>query len=162
MSAPRHVFEVTIVGSTMAQVEPGLGSVELGDDIVLTSGSGRVRIVADSIHSCELDGGSVTLRSSRGEVIIEPGTGGEAKALAQQVSAMTCTLPEIMGTLQSLGSRRGGPPADHDRFYKPLLHARTAAERASTPRDRVRAFAARQLERWRPTCESSRNLSCRH
>jgi hypothetical protein len=54
-------------------------------------------------------------------------------------------LPEVTRGLRGLGSRRGSPGSDHDRFFAPLLaplrRAREAAERAAPGWPRAAAFA---------------------
>jgi len=65
--------------------------------------------------------------------------------LGAEIVTTALALPEFTRTMQSLGSRRGAPGADHDRFFSNLLAARRAAEGFVEPESRLAAFDARRL-----------------
>ena len=55
-------------------------------------------------------------------------------------------LPELTRALRALGSARRSAGSLHTMFFEPLLEARRAAQSATTPRARLRAFDAVQLQ----------------
>jgi hypothetical protein len=65
--------------------------------------------------------------------------------LGSQIVALALALPELTRTMHSLGSRRGQPGADHDRFFGGLLSARRSAEGFVEPESRLVAFDPRRL-----------------
>lgn len=65
--------------------------------------------------------------------------------LGTQITAVALSLPELTRTMQGLGSRRGHPGSDHDRFFASLLTARRAAEGFTEPESRLAAFDSRRL-----------------
>lgn len=122
----------------------GPGTVELRADSV------RVRVVNEGldllIPLSALDG----LRVSRDHVTLYPGNGDvielaggpELEEMGRRLRSRACTLPELTLALRGLGSARGHPGVDHDRFFGPLLAARRAAQRASDPAGRLAAMRA--------------------
>lgn len=74
--------------------------------------------------------------------------GGPAlAALQRELVARAGALPGVTRALRALGSRRGHPGAEHDRFFAPLLAARRRAERAADPAVRLAAFDGAALRR---------------
>jgi hypothetical protein len=67
------------------------------------------------------------------------------QSLGTQIVTSALALPELTRTMHGLGSRRGRPGADHDRFFAGLLAARRAAEGFVEPESRLAAFDARRL-----------------
>lgn len=67
------------------------------------------------------------------------------QSLGAQIVSSALMLPELTRTMHGLGSRRGHPGADHDRFFAGLLAARRAAEGFVEPDSRLVAFDARRL-----------------
>lgn len=58
-------------------------------------------------------------------------------------------LPEFTRSLRALAVP-SAPGSDHDRVFKPLIQARTAAHKVQAPEAKIAAFDAARLEReWR-------------
>jgi hypothetical protein len=89
------------------------------------------------------DAPDLTIHVARDAIILS----GHAalQPLGTQIVAAALTLPELTRTMQSLGSRRGRPGADHDRFFGALLNARRQAEGFAEPESRLAAFDSRRL-----------------
>ena len=69
--------------------------------------------------------------------------------LAAELVRRATTFPEVTRGLRAVGTRRGDPGEDHDRFFAPLLDARARAEQASGWEAQLDAFGAEVLrERW--------------
>ena len=66
-------------------------------------------------------------------------------ALARQVVATACSLPELTRALRALGVSHTTLREEHDRFFGPLLDARRRAELAREPSAQVAAFEVREL-----------------
>ena len=69
------------------------------------------------------------------------------QSLAAQITDVALVLPELTRTMHGLGSRRGHPGSDHDRFFAGLLTARRAAEGFVEPESRLAAFDSARLTR---------------
>ena len=67
------------------------------------------------------------------------------QTLGAQIMSIALALPELTRTMHGLGSRRGRPGAEHDRFFAGLLAARRSAEGLAEPESRLAAFDARRL-----------------
>ena len=63
----------------------------------------------------------------------------------QQLVTSALILPEFTRTMHGLGTRRGKPGAEHDRFFAGLLAARRAAQGFTEPDSRLSAFDAARL-----------------
>ena len=66
-------------------------------------------------------------------------------SLGAGIMAVALALPELTRTMHGMGSRRGRPGAEHDRFFAGLLAARKSAEGFVEPESRLAAFDARRL-----------------
>jgi len=66
-------------------------------------------------------------------------------SLGAEITRSALALPELTRTMHGLGSRRGRPGADHDRFFAGLLAARRAAEGFVEAESRLAAFDTRRL-----------------
>lgn len=64
-----------------------------------------------------------------------------------QVERRATALPELTRALRAVGSRRGAPGGEHDRFFGALLDARARAERAEGWAVQLAAFGAPVLRR---------------
>ena len=131
---------VTISGTLGGAALDGTGTVSVGDDVVELRSASRVT----ALDMAAMEG--IAYRDSRltvylrgGETVEVSGTARLA-AVAREIAAQVCTLPELTRPLRSLGSRRGRLGVDHDRFFSPLLAARRRGERAGDQRARLRAF----------------------
>jgi hypothetical protein len=127
------------------------------------AGPGTFELLANSARVCvpsagldivmpfsALDGGRVsigqlTLYPSNGDVVELSGA-AELGESGRHLRARACTLPELTLALRGLGSPRGHPGPDHDRYFGPLLAARRAAQRASDPSGRLAAMRGSALE----------------
>lgn len=83
--------------------------------------------------------GTLELFVRRGDVVVMSGS-ANLGMLASAIEQRVMTIPELTRSLRALGSGRGSPGVDHDRFFGVLLDARREAERsgARSP-DRARA-----------------------
>ncbi|MBA3890658.1 MAG: hypothetical protein H0X64_09010 [Gemmatimonadaceae bacterium] len=101
-----------------------------------------VRIAFDAIDGAVYTPGdahlTITLRSD--EPIVARGD-ARLQAVAGDLLARGCTVPELTRALRTLGGRRGG--AGQDDFFRPLLDARRAA--AAGGDAALEAFDAAQL-----------------
>ena len=131
---------VTLSGSAGGAVLSGAGTITVGEDTIdLRSESGNVVVAMPLLEGVSYHGSRLTFFVRGGDRVQADGTARLA-AVAREVSALVCTLPELTRPLRSLGSRRGRLGVDHDRFFAPLLTARRKGERATDRRARLRAF----------------------
>lgn len=100
-------------------------------------------MLLSALDGVRVSPGHLALYASNGDVLELEGEG--VGGLGAQVRARACTLPELTLTLKGLGSARGYPGPDHDRFFAPVLAARRAAERAADPAGRMDALRAAAL-----------------
>lgn len=97
----------------------------------------------DRIDGVVWESPALTLYVSRETVEL---TGHAAlQTLGAQIMTTALALPELTRTMHGLGSRRGRPGAEHDRFFAGLLAARRSAEGFTEPESRLSAFDARRL-----------------
>lgn len=129
------------LGGTVAGVSlSGAGTLGVGDDAVdVHSESGDAAIELPALEGVTYHDSRLTLFLRGGDRVQAAGTARLA-AVAREITALVCTLPELTRPLRSLGSRRGRLGVDHDRFFAPLLAARRKGERAGDRRARLRAF----------------------
>ncbi len=121
------------------------GSVRLVEDVVSIQVDDREHAArVDRLNGVVWASPQLTIHMTR-DVLELSGHAGLQPLGAQIVSA-ALTLPELTRTMHSLGSRRGRPGADHDRFFGGLLAARRSAEGFAEPESRLAAFDARRLE----------------
>jgi hypothetical protein len=130
-----------------------VGGVALdGDATILLVGNG-VRLdgpAADlTLHVSAIDG--AVYHDSRltlflgGDDVVTVGGSARLAVIARELAGAVCALPELTLPLRGLGSRRGRPGSEHDRFFAPLLAARKKCERAADAQARIRAFDAAAL-----------------
>lgn len=103
-------------------------------------------IPVTAIDGLRYDGARITLYLA-GDDAVELGADDdlELRALARDILARTCELPELTRALRALGSQRTSGLVEHDRFFAPLLHARRSAEVAREPLAQMAAFDAAVL-----------------
>lgn len=136
---------VTLGGSAAGAAMSGTGTLAVADDEVQVRDAARaVAIPLSAMEGASYRDGRLTLFLEHGEILIAEGT-PRLSALARDVAAKICTLPELTRPLRALGSRRGRLGSEHDRFFAPLLAARRRAERGADPRARLRAFDAQAI-----------------
>jgi hypothetical protein len=125
----------------------GDGTLQVLDDgIRIDAPTGEITVAAIGLDGVTYRDSRLTLFLRHGDVIDATGTPRLA-AMARQIVSQVCTVPELTRPLRALGSRRGEPGSDHDRFFGPLLAARRKGERANDPRPRLRAFDATAIEK---------------
>jgi hypothetical protein len=135
----------------------GNGTVALAAETVALDVSApdyRTRPTRIELALAELDGARpepdlLTLFPHSGDVIEvapAPGKVAQLAAFARQLISAACIIPELTVPLRGLGSARAQPGAEHDRFFAPLLSARTAAARATEPMHRLGAVDPAALD----------------
>ncbi len=88
--------------------------------------------------------GALTLYLDTGDVV-ELTDNDALPDLGRRIKSAACDVPELTLALRALGSTRGSPGAEHDRFYAPFLAARRGAQRASDAAARLTALDAARL-----------------
>ena len=142
---PAATHPVMLTGSIAGVDIGGPASIAmLEDGVELDSVIGEVTISAVALEGIAYRDARLTLFLRHGDVVQADGTPRLA-ALAREIAAQACTLPELTRPLRSLGSRRGRLGTEHDRFFAPLLAARRRGERATDARSRLKAFDAAAL-----------------
>jgi hypothetical protein len=123
----------------------GTGTCELlGDGIrvTLVDPSVELNVTFESLDGARFAGGHLTLYASHGDVI-EMSDAAGLEEMAHVLRETARIVPEMTLALHGLGSaRQMYRRSDHDRFFAPLLVARTAAQRASDPGNRLLALRA--------------------
>src|SRR5215208_702262 len=153
------VSPVTVWGLRRGAEFGGVGAVALHEEgVVLDAGApgapavpgvqgGRVAIPLGALEGVKFaaaevgTAGLLTLFVQNGDMY-EVGGAARLAGVARHIALRVCVLPETTLRLHALGSHRGRPGSDHDRFFAPLLRARRRAERASSPEQRMAAFDA--------------------
>lgn len=144
MSGRETRFDVVIVVSSLAGAAPGPAKLTLGDALSIETHLATFQLPYEALTSCRTDGALLLLvAGDRGDIEL---TSREAAGLAAALANRSCTLPELTLAMRALGTRHGGPAGEHDQFFKPLIQARAAAERARDAPSRMKAFDARALE----------------
>lgn len=146
------------VGVTMRGV---LRGAALDGEALLAVAADRLRLAPSGGHApvelrlAELegvdsavagDGAVLTLYVAGGDTVELRGA-RELLHAAAQLERRATALPELTRALRAVGSRRGGPGGEHDRFFGALLDARGRAERADGWAVRLAAFGAPALRR---------------
>ena len=124
--------------------------VELGEaELVLRVDDGRHRVAIryERVDGLRLtsDGESLTLFLAGGDELELGGT--KLGPAAREIAHGAYRLPELMRPLRGLGSHRGRPGSEHDRFFGALLAARREVQRSDDPVRRLVLFDARTLRR---------------
>jgi len=144
MSAPR-VIEITLPPSGVLGAT-GQGVIEVMDDRVeIRSSNTSVTLNLSAINGVRYHSGTCELFTRHGMFALR-GTDTLASVELDLVSRAGA-LPGVTRALRALGSHRGRPGAEHDRFFAPLLAARRRAERAVDGAVRLAAFDGAALKR---------------
>ena len=131
---------VTFTGTVAGAPLKGAGTITVGEDTVeLRSESGEAVVEMSKLEGASYRDSRLTFFLRGGDTVRADGTARLA-AVAREIAAHVCRLPELTRPLRSLGSRKGRLGVDHDRFFAPLLAARRRGERAADRRARLRAF----------------------
>ena len=135
---------VRVRGTLRGTVVDTDASVRLIDDVVSIQFDDRDYTArVDRIDGVVWEATVLTLHVGRDAVELSGHAG--LQPLGSEIVAAALALPELTRTMHSLGSRRGVPGADHDRFFAGLLAARRAAEGFVEPESRLAAFDSRRL-----------------
>jgi len=135
---------VRVRGSVRGTPIDADGTVRLVENVVAVQVDEREHAVRiERVDGVVWEPPDLTIHVARDAIILS----GHAalQPLGTQIIAAALTLPELTRTMHSLGSRRGRPGADHDRFFGALLHARRQAEGFVEPDSRLAAFDSRRL-----------------
>lgn len=125
----------------------GAATLHLLDEAILVEGGhGVLTLEHDCLDGVSLAEEAVLLRCAGGDLLrFHPEGGADLRALRALVELRATRLPELARSLRALGSRRGLPGSDHDRFFRPFLLARQRMERAATLDERLLAADAATL-----------------
>ena len=120
-------------------------SLDVLEDALAMAGGGReARIRIDRLDGLVWDAPRLMLHLHGGDVLELSGD-PRLQLVGDELSRAVYAFPEITRTLHGLGSRRGRPGSDHDRFFGALLHARRLAEDGDRLEVRLAAFDAAAL-----------------
>lgn len=128
-SDPGARLTVRVEGNVGGQRIDRGAEVEIADDALVFSWHQAApwRVSLDGIDGVDAKARECTLYLANGGSLTL--TGSEAvRALAAEISARTCVVPELTRGLRTFGSLRGAPGAVHDAWFAPLLAARRAVE----------------------------------
>lgn len=124
----------------------GEGAVRVLDDgLEIRAGQLSATLSLAVILGADYRDGVLELFTRHGTFVLQggPALAAVQRALVSQAGALT----SVTRALRALGSRRGHPGADHDRFFAALLAARRRAERAADLDVRLAAFDGMALRR---------------
>ncbi len=86
----------------------------------------------------------VSLHSAAGTTVQLRG-GAQLTEVVAAINARICRLHEVTRPLRAFGARRGRPGEDHDRFFEPLMSARSQAESEKEAAGRLAAFHGERI-----------------
>jgi hypothetical protein len=135
MSDGAPPLAVTATGLLRGQELSGSATVALrGEVLELVTRAARHALPVSSLDGARmLESGALEISVEGGDVLVLfAGINGAASlnAIGELLRRTACALPEFTRALRGLGSPRGRPGAEHDRFFRPLLEARRGAERS--------------------------------
>ena len=130
-------------------IEEGGGraaSARLLDDALLLEHEGGVSVVEfGALAGAEAARGRAVLHhATAGTLVLES---AEAAAIVSAIANAACAIPELTTHLRAMGTLRGRPGSNHDRWFGALLEARRRAHEAAAPAARVAAVDALALRR---------------
>jgi hypothetical protein len=135
---------VRVRGSVRGTPIEADGSVRLYDNVVSVQIGEREHAVRiERVDGVVWEPPDLTVHVAHDAIIMSGHAG--LQPLGTEIVAAALTLPELTRTMHTLGSRRGRPGADHDRFFGALLSARRLAEGFVEPESRLKAFEPRRL-----------------
>lgn len=139
-------LSVAAWGLVRGEEVAGPATIEFVDEGVRVAVEGHAATV---FPIAALDGlraapSALTLYLDTGDVV-ELTDNDALPALGRRIESAVCDVPELTLALRALGSTRGSPGAEHDRFYAPFLAARRGAQRASDAAARLAALDAARL-----------------
>ena len=135
---------VRVRGSIRGRPVDADGSVRLVDEVVAIHVEEREHATrVERVDGVVWETPVLTLHIGR--EVVELSGHAALQPLGAEITRSALTLPELTRTMHGLGSRRGRPGADHDRFFAGLLVARRAAEGFVEAESRLAAFDAQRL-----------------
>lgn len=99
------------------------------DSLSLDTARGRISLSLAQLEGIRVPGDVLELYLATGDVI-QLEQAPELNALAAEIAAHVCAIPEMTRSLRALGAGSLAAGEEHDRFFGPLLEARLLAERA--------------------------------
>lgn len=137
---------VTLAGSVAGVELRGEGTLHLLDEGArLASATTTALVRTGDICGVEYGGGRLVLHLVQGDVVEAAGTGRLA-AVARDLLARACIVPELTLPLRALGAHPGPSGVDEQaRFFASLLAARRRAERTTDWYAALGAFDATSL-----------------
>jgi len=139
-------LSVAAWGLVRGEEVAGPATIEFVDDGVRVAFEGRAATVfpVTALDGLRAAPSALTLYIDTGDVV-ELTDNDALPALGKRIESAVCDVPELTLALRALGSTRGSPGAEHDRFYAPFLAARRGAQRASDAAARLAALDAARL-----------------
>ena len=99
------------------------------ESLSLDTARGRISFALAQLEGIRVPGDVLELYLATGDVI-QLEQASELNALAAEIAAQVCAIPEMTRSLRALGAGSLAAGDEHDRFFGPLLEARLIAERA--------------------------------
>lgn len=124
-------------------VGPGQLRLTSSSLVVEAPHGASLRVALEDLTGAAWRTGSLALHGEEGSVTIEADDGLEGAWVAIVDGA--CPLPEFARGFRTLGSRRGGPPAQQARLLAPLLQLRRRLEAEREPERRVAILEAGEV-----------------
>jgi hypothetical protein len=130
MSAATSPRRVMLGGLLRGRELDGEATVTLdAETLSLDTARGRISLALVQLEGIRVPGDVLELYLATGDVI-QLEQAPELNALAGEIAAQVCALPEMTRSLRALGAGSLAAGEEHDRFFGPLLEARLLAERA--------------------------------
>lgn len=149
----------TVSAARVGRMNLGAARVAIDDDslIIVIGGASDERpvtVALSAVRAVTIDGADVVLAIDDGSRLALMPDGEHGVTLLHGALLTHCrAIPELTRALRALGSRRGhgsaraSGPAEQQRFFAPLLHARRVAVSSDEPTAALRAFDADTLGR---------------
>jgi len=135
---------VRVRGTIRGAVVDADGTVRLLEDVVSIQIAEREHTTrVDRVDGVVWEAPALTMHVASDALELSGHAGIES--FGAKIVSVALSLPELTRSMHGLGSRRGHPGSDHDRFFASLLTARRAAEGFADPDSRLAAFDARRL-----------------
>jgi hypothetical protein len=99
------------------------------ESVALDTARGRISLALAQLEGIRVPGDVLELYLANGDVI-QLEQAPDLNALATEIAAQACAIPEMTRSLRALGAGSLAAGEEHDRFFGPLLEARLLAERA--------------------------------
>jgi hypothetical protein len=106
---------------------------------------GDLLLPYDALDGAVAEGATLVLTGRDGSALRIDGL-PDASDVAQTITGLACTVPEVLRSLRGFASVASLPDSDHATFFEPLLAARKAAHAAADYAARVAAFDGAPLK----------------